>query len=91
MESIGIKPGVFMAVLAGLMEFGGGLLVAAGLWTPVGAVLIALTMLVAIVKVHAANGFWNTSGGVEFNLILVAVSIGLALTGAGAYSLDALF
>ena len=39
-ESIGIKPGVLMAVLAGLAEIAGGLLFAAGLWTPLGAALI---------------------------------------------------
>ncbi|GIP47650.1 oxidoreductase [Paenibacillus sp. J53TS2] len=90
MESLGIKPGVLMAVLAGLAEFGGGLLVAAGLFTPFGAALLILTMIVAIVSVHAKNGFWSTAGGYEYNLLLIAVSVGLILSGAGAYSLDAL-
>lgn len=91
MESIGIKPGYTMALLAGLAEFGGGLLFAAGLFIEIGAVLIAGTMLVAIVKVHLQNGFWVTSNGYEFNLILIAVVIGVALTGAGDYSLDYLW
>ncbi|MDQ1910744.1 DoxX family protein [Paenibacillus sp. GD4] len=90
MESIGIKPGVAMAVMAGLMELIGGLLFAAGLFTPVAAVLIALTMLVAIFKVHGPNGIWATSNGYEYPLVLLAVAVGVALTGAGAYSLDAL-
>lgn len=90
MDSIGMKPGVLAAVAAGLVEFVGGAAFAAGLFTPVAAVLIALTMVVAIVKVHAPNGFWNTSNGYEFNLILIAVLVGVALTGAGEYSLDAL-
>lgn len=90
MESIGIKPGVAMAVMAGLMELIGGSLFAAGLFTPVGAVLIALTMLVAIFKVHGPNGIWATSNGYEYPLVLLAVAVGVALTGAGAYSLDAL-
>src|SRR6478735_7937513 len=51
-DSIGIKPGVMMAVVAGLSEIAGGLLFAAGLWTPLAAALIIITMLVAIVKVH---------------------------------------
>lgn len=91
MESIGIKPGYTMALLAGLAEFGGGLLFAAGLFTEVGAVLIAGTMLVAAVKVHLQNGFWVTANGYEFNLVLIAVVIGVALTGAGDYSLDHLW
>lgn len=88
MESIGIKPGVMMAVAAGLMELLGGALFALGLATPIASVLIALTMLGAIFKVHLPNGFWSTANGMEYPLVLLAVVIGLALTGAGAFSLD---
>jgi putative oxidoreductase len=91
MESIGIKPGYTMALLAGLAEFFGGLLFASGLFTIVGAILIAATMLVAIYKVHIQNGFWVTANGYEFNLVLIAVVVGVALTGAGTYSLDHLW
>ncbi|MDN4074880.1 MULTISPECIES: DoxX family protein [Fictibacillus] len=91
LESIGVKPGYTMALLAGLAEFGGGLLFAAGLVTWLGAAAIIFTMLIAIVKVHGANGFWSTSGGYEYNLILIAVALGVAFTGAGDYSLDALW
>lgn len=52
MESIGIRPGIVMAFLAGVGELLGGLLFAAGLFTPLAAALIVLTMLVAILKVH---------------------------------------
>jgi len=90
MESIGIKPGVAMAVLVGIMELGGGLLFAAGLLTPLAAVLLTLTMLGAIVKVHGSNGLWATANGYEYHLVLIAAAIGVALTGAGAFSLDAL-
>jgi putative oxidoreductase len=90
MDSIGIKPGVLMAVLAGLMELGGGVLFTAGLFTPVAGILIALIMLGAIIKVHAKNGIWSTANGYEYPLVLFAVAIGIALIGAGDYSLDAL-
>ncbi|MGO4545180.1 DoxX family protein [Paenibacillus sp. 2TAB23] len=90
LESIGVKPGVAMAVVAGLMELVGGLLFAAGLLTPLAAVLIVMTMLVAIVKVHGQNGLWATANGYEYNLVLLAIAIGVALTGAGEYSIDAL-
>jgi putative oxidoreductase len=91
MESVGIKPGVAMAVLAGLMELLGGLLLAAGLFTPIAAVLITLTMLGAIIKVHGKNGIWVTANGYEYPLVLIAVAIGIALIGPGAYSLDIWF
>ncbi|GIO29861.1 oxidoreductase [Paenibacillus albilobatus] len=85
--SINVKPALPMAVLVGLFEFVGGLLFAAGFLTPVGAAMIAVTMLGAIFTVHIKNGFWSTSGGIELNLILLAVVAGVALTGPGAYHL----
>ncbi|KRE53605.1 DoxX family protein [Paenibacillus sp. Soil522] len=90
LESIGVKPGVAMAIVAGLMELVGGVLFAAGLLTPLAAALIVMTMLVAIVKVHGQNGLWVTANGYEYNLVLAAIAIGIALTGAGPFSLDAL-
>ncbi|MED1822607.1 DoxX family protein [Brevibacillus agri] len=87
LESIGVKPGVTMALLAGLAELVGGLLFAAGVGTWVGALLIVFTMLVAIVKVHGQNGYWVTQNGYEYNLSLIAVAIGVALIGPGAYVL----
>ncbi|MCF2716852.1 DoxX family protein [Paenibacillus sp. UKAQ_18] len=90
MESIGIKPGVLMAVSAGLMELLGGALFTLGLLTPLAALLITVTMLGAIFKVHGPNGIWATANGYEYPLVLIAVVIGIALTGAGSYSIDAL-
>ena len=90
-ESIGIKPGVTMALLAGLTELIGGILFTVGLLTPLAGIMIAGTMVMAIVKVHAPNGLWATENGYEYNLILIAVTIGVALTGAGQYALDAFF
>jgi putative oxidoreductase len=89
MDSQGIKPGVFMAVLAGLMELVGGILFAVGLLTPVGSLLIAFVMI-GTFKVHAKNGVWNTANGYELPLVMLVVAIGIALIGAGDYSLDAL-
>ncbi|OIK09206.1 oxidoreductase [Bacillus sp. MUM 116] len=90
-ESIGIKPGVTMALLAGLAELIGGILFALGLLTPLAGIIIAGTMVMAIVKVHGPNGLWSTSNGYEYNLTILAIAIGIALIGAGHYSLDALF
>lgn len=88
-ESIGIKPGKPMVVLAALGEIAGGLLFATGLLLPVAAVLIVVPMIVAIAKVHGANGYWATASGYEYNLAIIAVAVGVALTGPGAYSLQA--
>ncbi|WP_071460719.1 DoxX family protein [Bacillus massilinigeriensis] len=88
-ESMGMKPGVTMALLAGLAELSGGILFALGLLTPLAGIVIAGVMIMAIVKVHAPNGLWATSNGYEFNLTLIAVAIGIALIGPGKYSIDA--
>lgn len=88
-DSIGIKPGVTLALFAGLAELLGGILFALGLLTPLAAILIAGTMAMAIIKVHAQNGLWATANGYEYNLTLLIVAIGIALIGPGQYALDA--
>jgi len=89
LESLGFRPGRVHAALAGTAEFGGGLLIALGLLTPVGAALIIAVMVVAIGSVHLPKGFFVSDGGFEYNLMIVASSIALAFAGPGAYSLDA--
>jgi putative oxidoreductase len=89
LDSVGIKPGVFMAVLAGLMELVGGVLFAAGLFTLIAGILIALVM-VGTFKIHGKNGVWATANGYEYQLVLLVTGVGIALIGAGEYSLDAL-
>lgn len=88
-ESIGFRPGKPFAALAGLGEFGGGLALAVGLYTPVAAAVLISTMLVAI-SVHAEKGFFAQAGGYEYPLILVTVAVAVAFTGAGSISVDAL-
>jgi putative oxidoreductase len=81
---------ILMAFAAGLAELGGGVLIAAGLLTPLAALAIAVVMLNAIGTVHWRNGFWNTAGGYEFNLLVLGAAAAIASTGPGRFSLDAL-
>lgn len=90
MESIGLAPGILMALLAGGAEFFGGLFLIAGLLVRPTALVLAITMLVAIVSVHLENGLFIANNGYEFGLILLAVSIGLAVRGAGSLSIDSI-
>jgi putative oxidoreductase len=90
METLGFHPGRRHAALAGLAEAGGGVLLALGLFTPLGAALIASVMLVAIFTVHLKNGFFTASGGYEYNLVLAAAAVSIAFIGPGAFSIDAL-
>lgn len=87
-EQMGLKPGVAMALLAGWAEVLGGMLFALGLLTPLAAGLIIIPMIVAIVKVHGRNGMFVDKGGMEYNLVLIAVALGVALIGPGSVSID---
>lgn len=77
------------AFLITFTELGGGLAMLAGLGTRIAGLLLAFAMSVAIVTVHLPNGFFAPRG-VEYPLTLLLVSLTLVMTGAGAYSLDAL-
>jgi len=88
--SLGLQPPRFWAVVAAYGEFLGGLLVALGLFTPLGALMIAAAMAVATIKVHGPKGFFIQNGGYEHTLVLLVLALVLAAAGPGAYSLDAL-
>ena len=88
MESIGLAPGYLMALMAGGAEFFGGLFLVFGLLVRPSAVVLALTMLVAIFAVHFENGLFMANNGYEFGLSLLVISIALAIRGAGSFSLD---
>jgi putative oxidoreductase len=90
LEQLGFARGRQTALAAGLGEAGAGLLLAAGLLTPLAGAIVFAVMLVAAVSAHAKAGFFATSGGYEYNVVLAATGISLAFSGAGAWSLDAL-
>lgn len=86
----GLKPGWLWAGLAGLGELGGGLSVALGFLTPLGAAGIFGAMFMAVFKTHWKNGFFNQNRGYEYALTQLVVSVFIGLVGAGDYSVDAL-
>ena len=91
----GIAPAFPMAVLAGVIEFAGGILLAIGWFTRFVAPLLAMVMAVAIWKMQWAYGFFlnwvgaaDRGQGFEYSLVLIAALICISLTGAGEWSLD---
>tara|TARA_Y100001960_G_scaffold333922_1_gene442297 strand:+ start:2481 stop:2921 length:441 start_codon:yes stop_codon:yes gene_type:complete len=88
MESIGLSPGVLMAFLAGSAEFFGGLFLVLGLLVRPSALVLSITMLVAIFAVHFEHGLFMSNNGYEFGLALLAASVSLLISGAGKLSLD---
>lgn len=88
LDSIGLGPGLMMAVLAGSAEFFGGVALILGLLTRPAALVAAFTMLVALLSVHLGNGFFLSNNGIEYALALLAATATLSLMGAGAFSID---
>lgn len=89
LESAGFRPGRANAVVAGVTETAGGVLLAAGLATPSTGAAVASTMAVAAAT-HAPQGFFAMKGGYEYPAVLGLASGTLALAGAGRLSLDEL-
>jgi putative oxidoreductase len=85
LKSMDFPAPTLMGWLAILGEFGGGLLIAAGLATRFGAFLVASTMCVAGFVAHRNDPFQVK----ELAFAYLAVAITLLLTGAGRYSADA--
>jgi putative oxidoreductase len=79
-----------LALVAGLIEFFGGLLLTLGLATRAVALLVAGLMIVAVIQVHLANGFFWTSGGFEYPLMWGVLALTVAIRGGGRFSVDAL-
>jgi putative oxidoreductase len=88
LDSIGLAPGVLMALLAGAAEFFGGLALLVGLLVRPAAASLAVAMVVAIFAVHVDKGLFVANNGYEFALALLAVSVALVFSGAGRGSLD---
>lgn len=74
--------------LAGVLEFFGGLLVVAGLLTTPVAALLALMMLVAYFMAHAGEGLIPIENNGELALLYMAAFAFLSVSGSGPASLD---
>ena len=91
-QNLGI-PG-FLAVLAILAEFLGGIGLFIGLLSRIAAFGIAVNMAVAVLLVHVSNGFFmnwfgNQRGeGFEYHLLALSMALLVMVRGAGAWSLD---
>lgn len=90
MESIGLTPGYFMALLSGSAEFFGGLALVVGLLARPAALALTVTLVVAIFSVHIGNGLFMSNNGYEFALALMAGTVAVLIEGAGRLSLDRL-
>ncbi len=86
MASQGVPFPVLSTTLAGGAEFFGGLALLAGLFARPAAAALAFTMLVAA-WTHRTGGYSAAKGGLEYPLTLALVFAGVALAGAGRWTL----
>ncbi|NMO97805.1 DoxX family protein [Paenibacillus lemnae] len=85
-ESIGI-PG-YMAGVVAVIETAAGILLIAGAGTRVVSIIVTVILLVAVFTAKSSAGFL---GGYELDVALMAMAVSLIFTGAGKWSVDALF
>jgi putative oxidoreductase len=88
---LGFRPAKLWVVTDGLAETGGGLAMAVGFLNPLGPIGVGASMVTATLIVHWPKGPLAQNGGYELTLTNLAVSVAVALAGAGHYSLDSLF
>lgn len=81
-QMLGFGP---LGVIIGFVEVLAGALVLLGLWTRYAALALACVMVGAIVLVKRDAGFLR----MELDIAYLAMSLSLAIIGAGRYSLDA--
>ena len=89
MAQMGLPAPQIAAALIIAAELGGGILMLAGLFTRFAGAAFAFAMAVAAIQVHLPNGFFMPNG-YEFTMMLALTSLGIAFTGAGRFSIDAL-
>jgi putative oxidoreductase len=78
----------YFAYISGVIEFFGGCLLVAGLFTRIAALLLAGEMAVALVQVHDIISQPRAVPHYEFPLALAVGSFALASLGAGLVSFD---
>jgi putative oxidoreductase len=89
-ETLGFRPGRFFAAAAALGETLGGVLLAVGLFGPLGPALMFLVMIVAT-SIHVKNGFFATNNGFELPMLYAMGALVFAFIGPGDYSADQIF
>jgi putative oxidoreductase len=73
---------------AGIIEFGCGILIAIGLFTPIAALIASGEMAVAYFQVHAPRGLWPIQNQGELAVLYCFLFLYIAARGAGSWGLD---
>lgn len=87
LQKFGYERTGVLSLVAGATELGAGALLILGLLTPLAAAGVLGVMLNAI-ALKLGQGFFATTGGFEYEVVLGALAIGLMFTGPGRASVD---
>jgi putative oxidoreductase len=79
-----------LMMLAGVIEFGAGLLIMIGLFTGIAAFIASGEMAAAYFMVHAGQGFWPIINKGELAALYCFLFLSIAAHGAGRWSVDGL-
>ena len=85
--TLGMEPGFFWALVAGLIEFFGGLALLIGFLTRPAALAVSVFLAVAV-TFHLGQGYFWTNGGYEYPLLWAVVAFGIFLRGPDNLSVD---
>jgi putative oxidoreductase len=88
MAKNGLEPALTWAYLTIALEVVGGICILIGLFTRFFGAALAIEMLIALVSVHMAKGYFVGGGGYEYVLLIGACCFLIALRGGGPYSID---
>ncbi len=80
--------GMALAELASLAHVAGGLMLAYGIFTRVGAAIQIPNLLSAVLFVHLREGLFTQAQTLEFALLVLFLLVVFALSGAGPWSVD---
>ena len=87
-DRIGFTPGIFWGTLVGCTEFIGGILLVLGLFTRFAAAAVLIFMIVAVKFTSARGGFFWSTQGFEYPLLLGVCALFFLIRGGGVWSLD---
>lgn len=88
LTGMGFPAPALMAVLLIAAELVGGIMLIVGFLTRWAAKSLVIVSVIALVVVHLPNGFFMSTGGYEYILMLLAACVSLVLSGGGKWSLD---
>ena len=84
-EGVGFRPGVFWALVGGIIEYVGGLAIVLGFLTQLAAVFIAFEFAIILVFFRKSRMFTKEA---EIDWLILAMALAVATLGSGLLSLE---